>query len=88
MNKQLEIFQNTIHTANNVSDALKQMPKTGKRGRNIFLKSYNRRPMNKKKRAQAMFNVAWHVYFGAIQNAIIISTPMLKYPKGGGDAVS
>jgi len=56
-----------------------QMPKTDKQGRNIFIKTYKRRPQNKKKRAAVMAKIAVATAVGAMNTMRIISQPIPKY---------
>lgn len=80
--KRLAIFESVVNTATAVSGFAKQLPNTGKR-RNIFVKSYNRRPNNKRKRALLLAQIAWSAHMGAVQIAIVASQPILKYVKEG-----
>lgn len=81
MSKQLEIAQQVMNTATVITDLAKQLPKTGKR-RNIFIKTYNRRPQNKKKRGAIIAQMALTSVMGAMQVARIASQPIPKFAKG------
>lgn len=81
-NKELSIASTVVDSAHRTIELLKQIPKTGKAGRNIFIKSYNRRPQNKKKTRLLMFKVALNTFMTANQILIIQATPMPRYPNG------
>lgn len=76
IDKKLAIMQLTVQTAANITNTLKDMPHTGKKGRNVFVKAYNRRPQNKKKRAMVMIRVALSACFGVASLYRIIKTPI------------
>lgn len=80
--KQLAIIEAVMHTANMVIDQVKKLPK-GKHRKNVFIKSYNRRPGNKRKRARIISGIAMSQYMGAAQIIRIASTPTPKYKSGG-----
>ena len=80
--KKVAIIENIVHAASKNIELLKELPKTGKM-RNIFIKSYNRRPQSKKKRGLVLMKIATNSYFSAIRQAVIISQPIPKYKKGG-----
>lgn len=77
----IEIAETATHTASSIAKSLRQLPKTGKR-RNIFSKTYNRRPMKKIKTAAVMLNTAFAAFMGAAQISRIIETPIPKFPQG------
>src|SRR5436190_11654809 len=76
--KHFMLAQTLINTALSVIDFVKMLPKTGKHKRNIFIKTYNRRPMNKKKRAVIMAQIAMATATGAINVAITMQHPLPK----------
>ena len=80
--KALELVKSIQVTASSVVNIARQLPKTGKKHRNIFIKVYNRKPGNKKKRAAGMLNMAISSVMGAASIARIVSQPMPKYPRG------
>lgn len=80
--KTKQMFEVTAHTAWNINKVLKDMPRTGKKRRNIFIKSYKRRPQNKKKRALVLARVAMTTFFGSMQMLTVMQTPIPKYKKG------
>lgn len=62
---------------------INELPRTGKRNRNIFRKTYNRRPGNKQKRAFVMAKMGLSAVMGASQVHLITSQPIPKYyPEG------
>lgn len=77
--KQAKVLTTVLNTCSSVVNAMNSMPDTSKK-RNIFIKSYNRRPQNKKKRRMAIFEVAMSSYIGATQIAITASQPIPKSP--------
>ena len=82
MNKQIAIVESMINSVAIISAQIKRIPKTDKRMRNIFVKSYNRRPMNKQKRANAIACITIQSAISAAQISTIISTPN-EIPKEG-----
>lgn len=79
IDKRWAIIDAIINAALAVTEQVRQLPNTGKRNRNIFRKAYNRRPMNKQKRAVCFANLAVTSVFGAVQIARIVATPIPKY---------
>lgn len=65
------------NTAEAVAKHLKDMPKTGKR-RNIFIKTYNRRPQSRKKANNVLALVSMTQMMGAAQLMSIMSQPIPK----------
>lgn len=84
IDKKLAILQSVMQTADSITNTLKDMPHTGKKGRNVFVKACNRRPQNKKKRDMVIIRVALSACFGATDLSKIIQTPIPRYPSGGG----
>lgn len=80
--KKLAMFEVVSHTANGITTIFKTMPRTGKKRRNIFVKSYNRRPQNKKKRALIMAQAAMTAVLGAMQLHAVMVRPIQRYQKG------
>jgi hypothetical protein len=80
--KGLAIIRNAVETEKGITHSLKQLPQTGKK-RNVFIKNYNRRPLNKRKRKQVMALVAFKIMMSAVTHATILSTPIPRYIKGG-----
>lgn len=80
MNKSASILESVIRTANAINEASKELPQTGKIGRNIFIKSYNRRPRNKQKRAAGMAKIIISAAIGVAQIHLIQSAPVPKDP--------
>ncbi len=78
--KQQNIVQAILDTATSVMLETKELPNTSKR-RNIFRKQYNRRPMNKQKRAKAVSLMVLSGVLGSVQIAKILSQPIPKYDK-------
>lgn len=76
--KSLAIAARAMSAAETITDVLKGMPKTGKQGRNIFIKTYNRRPGNKRKRALILARAGIHSMFASLEIARIISMPIPK----------
>lgn len=85
--KAIAIFNSVVTTAESITTALKHMPRTGKRNRNIFIKTYNRRPKNKFKRDGVLTSTQAVAIIGACQLCIIMSQPVRKEnspePQGG-----
>ena len=76
--KRIAIIENVFATVEGITSALKDMPRTGKQGRNIFIKTYNRKPGNKRKRAIVVARTALAAAFGAMHALAIVSTPTPK----------
>lgn len=83
LEKQKAIAISILQNAQTVISAIKEMPKTGKRGRNIFIKTYNRRPDNKRKRRKIIARVAISTAISAMQIRAIASTPRRRYQADG-----
>ena len=77
--KKAAIIQMTIANAKRIVDNIATIPKTGK-GRNIFIKKYNRRPQTKKKVKMAIVNISISTVTNAMQLAQILSTPSIMKP--------
>lgn len=77
-----EIAVTVSELARHISGIMAEMPKTGKAGRNIFIKSYNRRPRNKQKRNKIIVQAAIRSAIGASQIAVIQSQPTPRFPSG------
>lgn len=82
MDKRYAILNSVLNTASVLKTISAELPKTGKK-RNIFIKNYNRRPMNKQKRAKCLSNMAIVSCMGAAQISTIISQPVPKFEVGG-----
>ncbi len=79
--KRIEIAQAVMHGATSVADYAKQLPK-GEHHKNVFVKTYNRRPMNKGKRAKAMMGMAMSCAISAMRVATIMQQPIPRFIKG------
>jgi len=80
--KAIAIAESVTETATGIVRELKKLPK-GKHKRNVFIKTYNRRPGNKRKRAIVMMNSSMSAMMGAMQVAMIMQTPIPKLKPGG-----
>lgn len=80
--KESQIIECAAGTTNTLIGYAKQIPNTGKRDRNIFIKSYNRRPGNKMKALKATLAMVSTTFMGAIQLAMIAAQPLPKYKQG------
>lgn len=80
--KQIEIAKTVMQGAKSIADYAKQLPK-GKHDYNIFIKTYNRRPMNKGKRTKAMMGMAISSAISAMQACGIMQQPLPSFIKGG-----
>lgn len=80
--KKQEMAEVVINAAIHVVNSVREMPQTGKHKRNIFIKTYNRRPRNKQKRAMAFANIAIHMAISRQQLLRINSQPIAKYLEG------
>lgn len=78
--KSLAINEIIVNLAKTVVNITKTLPKDGKR--NPFVKSYNRRPRNKKKRLLATAQVAINTRLAQSQAYIVASQPIPKFQKG------
>jgi hypothetical protein len=81
--KQLTLAYSVLKTAGSLVELVKKLPITGKVKRNVFIKSYNRRPMNKQKRRLVLSQMAFSAFMGAIDIASIQSKPIPKFKAGG-----
>lgn len=79
--KKMLMVEHVNNTALGMADILKSMPNTGKH-RNVFIKSYNRRPRTKQRRNLGMIKLQMYVVSRAIGLAIIIQQPIPKYATG------
>lgn len=79
--KALALAETIIAGAEFISGQIQQLPKS-KHRRNIFLKSYHRRPMAKKRTARIMANIAIGSAITATQAEIITSQPIPRFKKG------
>lgn len=79
INKAFEVVSCVTNTAHSISNEAAKLPKTKKHHRNVFIKQYNRRPMNKKKNAVGILNIALIAMSGIINIATIQSQPISKY---------
>ena len=71
----LEAIANNIkEAANSIAEALKELPK-GKAYKNVFVKTYNRRPMLKQKTKAAKYKIAINTAYYVIQHRVIASQP-------------
>lgn len=70
------------NTAASIQQAVKQLPASGKR-RNIFLKSYNRRPNGKAKRAKIYLDILHLTLMGKARLQMIAAQLIPKYEIGG-----
>jgi len=75
------LFENTVELAKAISSMMRQLPKVKAR-RNVFIKTYHRRPMNKGKKAKVMCQIDTQVVYTSIQNRMILSQPIPKFAKG------
>jgi hypothetical protein len=80
--KKLLIAEEIEHSQEVILSALNQLINADKR-KNPFGKSYNRRPMAKKKNAAAIFCAAFSSFVAANRINVIIQQPAPKYQKGG-----
>lgn len=80
-NKAMKVVNSVVRTASGLLEAIESMPITDK---NIlaFRKTYNRRPMTKKKMAAAKAKIAMGGMIGAVDIEKILSTPIPKWPLG------
>lgn len=76
--KRLEVLLTVIDAADSICKQLKQLPRTGKKRRNIFIKSYNRRPNNKRKRAAGYMGIMMTSIISAMQVKQILQQPIRK----------
>ncbi len=76
--KRVQIFNAIIYAAESISLIYKDYPVTGKKKRNVFIKKYNRRPMNKRKRNLIFAKAAMQQAISAMQISKIIQQPILK----------
>lgn len=76
--KRLEILLTVIDAADSICKQLKQIPRTDKKRRNIFIKSYNRRPNNKRKRAASYIGIMMTSIISATQVKQILQQPIRK----------
>lgn len=76
--KRLRVFNTVANTSFQVIAIMKGYPRTGKRNRNILRKTYNRRPMNKRKRAMCTVNLGLATLMGVFQIAKEVSQPIPK----------
>lgn len=79
--KSAAIAQTVIETAGIVTNQLKNLP-VPKRKRNVFVKSYSRRPMNRNKTASTILQISCTLQMSAFHMAIIQATPIPKYKPG------
>ena len=82
LEKAKQIFAAVTHTAGQITEGVKELPRTGKKRRNVFVKAYNRRPRNKQKRAQASFKIAMAAMIGAAQIYMVASQSIPKFKTG------
>lgn len=80
LSRRLELAQSLINSAEYMAKVCKEFPRNGKR--NPFVKTYNRRPMNKEKRVRGMIKLSMGAMRGATDLANIISQPLPKFPVG------
>lgn len=79
--KSAAIAQTIIETADIITHQLKNLP-VPKRKKNVFVKSYSRRPMNRNKTAHTLLGISCTLQVSAFHMAIIQSTPIPKYKPG------
>lgn len=70
-----------IGTTLRTVDIISHMPNTSKQ-RNIFNKKYNRRPLNKKKRGEAIVKLCMESAMSAVELYAHISQPIPSYHEG------
>jgi hypothetical protein len=81
MERQLAIAEAITSTARVLGEHALNLPRKGKK-RNIFIKSYNRRPNSKKKSAVIVTKMIANIYFGALDVLRIQQTPIPKFKNG------
>lgn len=81
MERSLAIAEAITSTARVISQHALNLPRTGKK-RNVFIKSYNRRPNNKKRSAIIVAKMIATTYFGALDILKIQSMPIPKFKNG------
>jgi len=82
LNKSIAIINAIKEAADTITRHAKDLPKD-KFHKNVFIKSYNRRPRNQQKRARAINGMAIAKAKGISQIRIITTQPLPKF-KGGG----
>lgn len=80
--KAIVLLESVLNTAEMINRAVKMLPRTQKHGRNIFTKTYNRRPMNKQKRALGFMHIGIAAALGTVRAISIASMPIPKYLPG------
>lgn len=78
--KAVRVLNVIVGAADNNIKLLKLLPKSGKR--NPFIKTYNRRPKNKQKRALIFTQLVMQNVFAAMSIAMIQQTPTPNYARG------
>lgn len=82
LEKAKAIAASVMATASAITGIARKLPKTNKANRNIFIKTYNRRPGNKITRKMLYAQIALTLYMSRAQIQAVISQPIPKYPRG------
>lgn len=76
--KKIALINTFSNAGLSIASTAKAIPVTRKSKRNIFLKTYQRRPLNKQKRTQSFTQMMMMSVMAAAQARIIISQPSVK----------